>query len=284
MLRPMLFADEKTVARIERAECSLLTDGVRAGVARRDMPGAFSDALCGGVAGFAEAGSPLNKVAGLGITECINESALEAIERKYTERDCPVQIELSTHADPSVGETLTARGYQLVGFENVLAHDLRSLAAIDLPEDVSINPSDTGDFDHWLRTIVDGFAAPDVQGVPSHESFPTDVLERIIGDLATARGMSRLLAKRAGQPAGGASMRMADGVAQLCGAATLPDHRRRGVQTALLLTRLHQARDADCDLAVVTTQPGSKSMQNVMKQGFSLLYARAVLVKPPSSG
>jgi hypothetical protein len=30
---------------------------------------------------------------------------------------------------------------------------------------------------------------------------------------------------------------------------------------------------------VVTTQPGSKSMQNVQKLGFDLLYARAILVR-----
>ena len=31
--------------------------------------------------------------------------------------------------------------------------------------------------------------------------------------------------------------------------------------------------------AVVTTQPGSKSQQNVQRRGFHLLYTRAILVK-----
>jgi hypothetical protein len=35
------------------------------------------------------------------------------------------------------------------------------------------------------------------------------------------------------------------------------------------------------DIAVVTPQPGSKSQQNVQRQGFDLLYARAGLVKQP---
>jgi len=81
--------------------------------------------------------------------------------------------------------------------------------------------------------------------------------------------------------AGGASMRLTDGVAQLCGAATLPAHRRRGVQTALLEERLAIAAAAGCDLAVVTTQPGSKSQQNVQARGFDLLYTRAILVREP---
>jgi len=74
---------------------------------------------------------------------------------------------------------------------------------------------------------------------------------------------------------------VADGVAQLAGAATAPAHRRRGVQSALLSARLADAASGGCDVAVVTTQPGSKSQQNVQRRGFDLLYTRAVLVKQP---
>jgi hypothetical protein len=65
--------------------------------------------------------------------------------------------------------------------------------------------------------------------------------------------------------------------------ATLDEiaHRRRGIQTALLSARLADAAAAGCDIAVVTTQPGSKSQQNVQRQGFDLLYTRAVLIKEP---
>ena len=129
--------------------------------------------------------------------------------------------------------------------------------------------------------MITAFASPDAQGVPSHESFPRDELERVMDDMASAEGFVRYLARRGGAPAGGASMRLFDGIAQLCGAATLPEHRRRGVQSALLATRLEIASRAGCDVAVVTTQPGSKSQENVQKQGFELLYTRAILVRQP---
>jgi len=51
------------------------------------------------------------------------------------------------------------------------------------------------------------------------------------------------------------------------------------VQSALLAARLEIAGQAGCDVAVVTTQPGSKSQENVQRQGFELLYTRAVLVR-----
>ena len=64
------------------------------------------------------------------------------------------------------------------------------------------------------------------------------------------------------------------------GAATAPAHRRRGIQTALLAARLADAAAAGCDVAAIVTQPGSKSQQNAQRQGFDLLYTRAVLVRP----
>jgi GNAT superfamily N-acetyltransferase len=80
---------------------------------------------------------------------------------------------------------------------------------------------------------------------------------------------------------GGGSIRIDTGVAQFCGAATLPQFRRRGVQTALVRQRLANAAESGCDVAVVTTQPASRSQQNVQREGFALLYARQLWVKSP---
>jgi GNAT superfamily N-acetyltransferase len=98
---------------------------------------------------------------------------------------------------------------------------------------------------------------------------------------SAAAGDMRYAALRDGGIVGGATMRISEGVAQLTGAATVPAHRRRGVQTALLSARLADAAAAGCDVAVITTQPGSTSQQNAQRQGFDLLYTRAVLVKQP---
>lgn len=101
----------------------------------------------------------------------------------------------------------------------------------------------------------------------------------LAGGLAQGPGVVRFAARRGGELAGAASMRLGEGIAQLCGAGTLPAHRGRGVQTALLAHRLAVAAAAGCELAVITTQPGSKSQENAHRRGFELLYARAVLVR-----
>ena len=105
----------------------------------------------------------------------------------------------------------------------------------------------------------------------------------MFADLAEASGFTQCVAMVDGEVAGGGNMRLHEGVAQLCGAATRPRFRRRGLQTAMLHARLRHAADAGCDIAVVTTEPGSKSQQNVQRAGFALLYTRAVLVKRPTA-
>jgi GNAT superfamily N-acetyltransferase len=134
------------------------------------------------------------------------------------------------------------------------------------------------EFDAWLDVLADAVATPDEQGVPWHQEFPRADHLRAERDLVTA-GVTRYAALREGVLAGGAGLRLSDGVAQFAGAGTAPAHRRRGVQSALLAARLADATDAGCDVAVITTQPGSRSQANAQRQGFALLYARAVLVK-----
>jgi GNAT superfamily N-acetyltransferase len=130
--------------------------------------------------------------------------------------------------------------------------------------------------------VVDGSIHPDTQGVPWHEEFSREVLTGAELDGIEA-GDVRYAGLRGGVLSGGATMRICEGVAQLTGAATAPAHRRRGVQTALLAARLADAATAGCDVAVIVTQPGSKSQQNAQRQGFDLLYTRAVLVKHPEA-
>jgi len=275
----VLFASTALAARIERADARLMSDSATAAARRRPGTGCFATPIAGGFATFTAPGSPLNKLAGLGFAGPLDPIELDAVERAFAERGVPVQVELSCLADPGIGALLTRRGYTLENFENVLGRRLPT----DPPRApglvVSESPAEEGAA--WLDLVITGFASPDLQGVPSHESFPREELERVMADMAEAEGFRRYLARRGGVAAGGASMRLFEGVAQLCGAATLPAHRRQGVQSTLLATRLEIASRAGCDVAVVTTQPGSKSQENVQKHGFELLYTRAILVRQP---
>ncbi|HYQ66982.1 GNAT family N-acetyltransferase [Actinophytocola sp.] len=278
--RTSLFCDTALAGRIERVEAGLIAACGRA--AQVDSAG-FVRAIAGGVACFAEPGSPFNKVAGLGFGGVPGVADLDGIEQAFAAHGAAVQVELAHLADPAVGVLLTGRGYRLESFENVLGLALDGEYERPMPSGVVVRRSGDDEFERWLEVVADGVAHPDSQGLPWHEEFPRETYLRAERRLAAA-GVGRYAALRDGVLAGGAGLRVAEGVAQFAGAATLPAHRRRGVQSALLSTRLADAAEAGCDIAVITTQPGSRSQQNAQRQGFDLLYTRAVLVRHGPDG
>ena len=165
----------------------------------------------------------------------------------------------------------------MIGFENVLA---RSLNAISMPQTtVTVSGIPPDEAREWIDIVATAFSSPDMfDAPPSQEVVDRSMLDLTFAEISQVPGVQLYLATIDGRVAGGGSIRICEGVAQLCGAGTLPADRRRGVQTALLYYRLADAAVRGCDLAVVTTQPGSVSQQNVQRAGFELLYARAILV------
>jgi GNAT superfamily N-acetyltransferase len=278
--RVPLFCDTALARRIERAEATLIAASSEAARRHAAAPPGFVMPLAGGVASFADEDSPFNKVAGLGFDGVPAQAELAEVERRFGACGAGVQVELSNLADPEVGAQLTTRGYRLVSFENVLGIAIAEPPEQVTPPGVQIRRSGDDELAAWLDVVITGFAHGDDQGVPSHEAFPREALEKAQRDFAAA-GVRRYIALRNGIPAGGASFGVTDGVAQMAGAATAPAHRRRGIQSALLAARLADAVAEGCDIAVVTTQPGSVSQRNVQRSGFDLLYTRAILVRQP---
>lgn len=249
---------------------------IAAGV-RADGRRARTWPVAGGLAVVGEPGSPYNKVIGLGFDDPPDAETLDEIEAAHADLGARVQVELSTLANPDTGRLLTGRGYRLAGFENVLARRLDDAQA-PIGE-VLVSEVTSAETDAWMQAVIEAFLHPDVfDGPASHESFDHAALDRAYRDSISVPGMVGMLARIGDHIAGGAALYVRDRTAMLCGAGTLPAFRRRGVQSALLSARLVRARAAGCDLAVVTTQPGSKSQENVQRAGFELIYSRAVLV------
>ena len=115
-----LFCDTAMARRIERAEAQFIAKASEAAHRRRADGAGFVIPVAGGVASFAEAGSPYNKVAGLGFGGVPSPAAWDEIEWAYAALGAPVQVELAHLADPAIGALLTGRGYRLILFDNVL--------------------------------------------------------------------------------------------------------------------------------------------------------------------
>ncbi len=283
----MLFATATMAARIERAERQTVQDF--ADLARRRGRAVIAEPIGGGIAVYGGPGQPYNKIAGLGFNGRFDARDLDRVEAAFDAAGGEIRVELATLADPSIAATLTRRGYALIGYENVLGlaltadrvHDIER--AIAAARDIEIVRAGAGDLPMWRDTVIEGFMHPDAfDGPPPTESFDRETLRGVFEESSLTPGIVAYLARRNREIAGAGSVRISEGLAQMSGASTLPPHRRRGVQSTLLGARLVDAARAGCDLAITCTEPASKSQQNMQRAGFELLYARAVLVRPPS--
>lgn len=271
----MTFGSIALARRIDLAAASMLR------AIERATPGtlALHELGDGAIGAIAPGGSPFQKVIGWGWGDAAaQDAALEALEQAATRAETSVPVELSVLADAGRAAALEARGYRIAGFENVLGLGLdgTTSAAAGATHVSRVAPSEE---DAFLDTMLDAFATPDDEGVPSHEDFPREMVARAMRTMARPPAHRRYLARLDGAIAGAGSLWIGDGIAQLSGAATLPTFRRRGVQTALLAARLRDARDAGCELATITTQPGSRSQRNAEQRGFSLLTTRVIFVR-----
>jgi GNAT superfamily N-acetyltransferase len=278
-----MFVPPSLAARLDRAEGDLCAS--IAMVVAQDQPErrAFAETVGGGLAIFAGLGSPMNKMIGAGFEGSVEEAELAAVEAAFAERGAPLQAEVSTLADPAFHALLVKRGYEPRGFENMLGRPL-SASQQPLVPPVTVERVSGSDLHQWVDVVVEAFCHPDEGGVGGDSIPPRDDLLKWVAVTTRTPGFRFYAARIGGEMAGGASIRLTEGVAQLSGAATLPRFRRRGVQTSLLRARLGDAAEAGCDMAVVTTQPASKSQENVQRASFSLLYSRQLLVRAAPDG
>jgi len=263
--------------RVEAAETRLSL--AMGGVTRRTDGSAFSLRVGSGAAVYCGPGAPMTKVIGVAIAEPLTDPDIDRVEEAFTPTGEQPGWEIATLGDFASIRRLEARGYRLQRIEMVLGRDLSRPALIDpLPADLVI---ERGHDELWARISVAGFSAAetvDGRDAPA-EQYEHSILERVVEQFAGVEDVRRHVAFLGKVPVGAAAARIDAGIYQLCGAATLPAFRRRGVQSALLCARLAEAHDAGCDLAVVAVEPGSRSQANVQRRGFVPLYSRLVLAR-----
>ncbi len=85
-----------------------------------------------------------------------------------------------------------------------------------------------------------------------------------------------LVASFEGEPAAVAAMHVHNRTASLALASTLPEYRGRGLQAALIQSRLRLAVEKGCDLAAAQATYGSISHRNMERAGLRLAFTRAV--------
>lgn len=227
--------------------------------------------IAGGYAVYCGPGNPVTQAVGLGLHGPVNAEEFDRLEAFYFRRNEPVRVETCPMADSTLFEQYKARNYHVTEFSNVMVRPVSSTKCESLPTRVEIRQADSNELDLWVMTVAQGFA----------ENYPvTHEILSVMKMFAMGRNTECYLARIDGRIVGGATLAIRGRIAGLFGASTLPDYRKRGVQTALLHSRLRRAAEANCELALSLAQPGSISQRNMARLDFQTLYTRVKFERP----
>jgi ribosomal protein S18 acetylase RimI-like enzyme len=269
----MKFVDQAFARRLESAEEMPQVLYGQLYKELRPEIGAAVEPICGGHMIFAGVSSPIGRTVGVGFDGSCSATDLDRMEEFYRAHGAPSQIDVCPLTDTSLLELLKQRGYTFGELNNVLFRPLGDTDDADpaiegttLREARSEEAQDLGDI------LVRGF-------FPSGDAPPD--FSQMVSPLYSFAGALSFVAEVDDQKvACGVGLVIPEyGIAALFGAVTLPDYRRRGLQTALLKVRMAAAVKAGCEYAVIVTNGGSGSQRNVERLGFHVAYSKVTLVK-----
>ncbi|HLV88350.1 MAG TPA: GNAT family N-acetyltransferase [Candidatus Sulfotelmatobacter sp.] len=270
----MQFVDNAFARRLESCEEMPQVEYARVFQQTRPELGAAVEEISGGHMVFAGLGSPIGRATGVGLDQPLTASDLDRIEEFYRAHNAPSQVDLCPMHRPEVFEMFKARGYSIAELNNVLYRKLDPNESFpDAPPACEVRPVRPDEADATGLIVGNAFF-PD--GAPEpYRGLITPLYQMGgLGFVASVDG--KLVA------CGTGLVIRPYRVFALCGAGTLTEYRGRGLQTALLRTRMAAAAEAGCEYAVVVTQGGTTSQRNAERLGFRVAYSKATVIKPLS--
>jgi hypothetical protein len=261
----MIHSDIQLARRLERVEGHACIEFVE--VRQRLFPESGAGWIeCGGAyAAFDGPDSPITQTFGLGLFEHLRAATLDEIECFFFDRGAPVFHEVSPMAGVAALDLLCARNYHPIEISNVLYQPIME------PLDKSNGPIrvrvvESEEMKLWTDISTKGWTSDHPELLEFFEQFSR---------LASARPHSvYFLAEFEGKPGAAALLYPHEGVALLGGAATIPELRHRGLQSALLRERMRYAFEHGCDVVSMAAEAGSESQRNAERNGFRIAYTR----------
>lgn len=261
----MTFADLALSKRLERAEAHAGAQFAEARGRLFPQSGACWTNCAGVYAVFDGVDSPITQTFGLGLFEDLDPASLDAIEKFFQDRNAPVLHEVSPFAGVAALSLLCERNYRPHELSSVLYSPVEAPAPT-IPGNIRVRLIEPNDATLWREVNVRGW---------SHDH---PELQNFLGEIGTVfsarQGGLCFLAEMDGVPGAAGALFIHEGVALFAGAATVPEMRRRGLQTALLEERIRYAAGHGCDLAMMVALPGSESQRNAERKGFRIAYTR----------
>lgn len=260
--------DEQLAKRIEQSEIDYFNSRIRSIGERVGNPEGVEIKNFGGTTAFYIRTMPwglFNSVKGFSYKD-INQ--VEEIIQFYRERQRNFLLDINPIGTNSVMlKHLAAHGLYQEGFHSVL-YGLPNREEPILSPSINIREvKNKEDFEHYAEIHCVGSG----MSVEHKHHF----INNNIGLLSKA-GWKIFLASLNDIPAAVAVMHISDNMASCTLAATAPEFRNNGLQTALLRRRLYEAHLANCELVVAQASFGSTSQHNMERVGMQVAWTRAV--------
>ena len=248
--------------------------------ASRDALGMVALRIGGGVLTLVRhdpTGGYWSKAVGLGLTEPLTGELVDEVIERATAHGVPaVSFQVAPHAEPADHARLLDRrglapGTAFVKFFGALPANPPGRTELDIRP---LGPEHAAEYGHVIRT---GFGMPDA---PAMEGWFAEA-PTYGGDWWTVGAWD------GGQLVAVANLFVHGDVAALSGAATLPEARGRGAQSALMAARLREGAARGCRWVSTETWPESPgnpnpSQHNMRRLGLTELYLRpAWAFRPP---
>ena len=205
-----------------------------------------------------------NRVIGLGVDIPVTDALLGGIAASYADRaQTSYVLEVSPVTEPGdVGARLRERGLVDTGtrqakcWQEPAHYDEEGMEAVSV-----LGPDDA---DEFAQVNMLAWAAPPFLAI-------------WFGATLYADGFRHYGVRVEGRLVATGAMYVSDGLAWLGFGATLPAHRGRGMQTALLARRIHEAAVLGCrwvhtETAAHTRQAQNPSLSNMLRTGFDNPY------------
>jgi GNAT superfamily N-acetyltransferase len=258
------FADIDLARRLERTEVRGNTDFIDARAQTFPDVGAQWIEVAGASAMFDGAGSPITQTFGLGMFQPVTSADLDQVEQFFHTKGADVFHEVCPLADQSVFALFNERGYQPIEFSNVLYRPITADMRLHEPGAIKVRVIEKNETDLWADTASEGW---------SEFTEVADFMRDMGRVMAVSRTLS-FLAELDGKPIAAGALTIANDVALLAGASTIPSARRQGAQLALLEGRLRYAAEQGCTVGMMVALPGSGSQRNAERHGFRIAYTR----------
>ena len=218
---------------------------------------------CGGVLMFVSPHSPLTQTLSFGVSQPVSAKDLEFAREFFASRGAEFRFRLTPFTHPTLFDAIS--NLQLT-FEGTGVQVFRTLTHGPKAEPSAIETRPIEKQGDWLKLFSSAFYGgacnPEVEelGLTIFHSNRTHILGAWVD----------------GTLAGGATVSFHNQLASLNAACTLPEFRGRGIQKALIKTRLAMALENHCSMAMSSVTPASISLHNYLREGFEIAYFTTV--------